>query len=193
MNIFPFKTYTLPTAEPLAQVKQRLANHIEKPKLVRWHFSRDHAPYQGTMTDLGFEIHRIIHYRNSFLPNIQGQFSSLPTGTAVHITMQLHPLILVFMCAWLGIWYMAMIPIALFGNTAPLMGIGFLGLPIVVFGIFLGVFHYEAERSHQDLTQILRGQDLAQQPQHMSPLERKLLWGHAAMTIAIFLHLLIAS
>lgn len=69
MNIFPSKTFTLQTTAPLAEVKQRLAKQTEEPKLVRWHFSYNHAHYQGTISDTGFEIRRIIHYRNSFLPN----------------------------------------------------------------------------------------------------------------------------
>ncbi|MEM9162216.1 MAG: hypothetical protein AAGC54_04010 [Cyanobacteria bacterium P01_F01_bin.4] len=193
MKIFPYKTFTLQTSAPLPTVKQRLAGHIETPKLVRWQFSRDHAPYQGTMSDHGFEIRRIIHYRNSFLPNIQGRFESTSTGTNVHITMQLHPLVLAFMCAWGGIWYMGALPVALFGGIPIIMGLAVLVLPLVVLGLFLGAFQYEAERSHRDLTQIVTGSVLLRQPGRITPLVRSLLMGGVAMAIAILLHQLSAS
>lgn len=193
MNILPSRTFTLKTTAPLVQVKQRLAKHIEEPKLVRWQFSYAHAPYQGTISDTGFEIRRIIHYRNSFLPNIQGRFELLPVGTAVHITMQLHPLILAFMAVWLGIWYTATVPMTLFGGLSPLMGIGMLGMPLVVCGIFLAAFHYEADRSQRELTQIVTGQGLSQQQQQMPPLMKNLLWGYVAIAIAVFLHYVLTS
>ncbi|MEO1401051.1 MAG: hypothetical protein AAFV72_07295 [Cyanobacteria bacterium J06635_1] len=193
MKIFPYKAFTLKTPDSLAMVKQRLAGHIEAPKLVRWQFSRDHAPYQGTISDDGFEIRRIIHYRNSFLPNIHGRFESTPTGTEVHITMQLHPLVLAFMCAWGGIWYMGALPIALFGGIPILMGLAILAMPLAMLSLFLGTFQYEAERSHRDLTRIVTGSVLLRQPGRMTPLVRSLLMGGVAMMIAILLHQLSAS
>ncbi|MEO0458197.1 MAG: hypothetical protein AAF152_16675 [Cyanobacteria bacterium P01_A01_bin.114] len=192
MKIFPYRRFTLQTSAPLPRVKQRLAGHIEAPKLVRWTFSRDHAPYQGTLTDTGFEIRRIIHYRNSFLPNIQGRFETVPKGTAVHITMQLHPLVLAFMCAWGGIWYMATLPMAIFGGLPLATGLLPLGMPLVMFSIFLGVFHYEAERSHQDLTNIITGEVLLRQ-RRRTPLLRSLQVGVSALVAAVFLHQLSAS
>lgn len=106
--------------------------------------------------------------------------------------MQLHPLILVFMCAWLGIWYTTAVPMTLFGSISPLAGLVMLGAPMLAVGIFLSVFHYEADRSHRELTQIVTGNELPQQ-QRMSPLIRNLLWGYTVMVIAIFLHQLLAS
>ncbi|MEM8806091.1 MAG: WD40 repeat domain-containing protein [Cyanobacteria bacterium P01_G01_bin.38] len=193
MKLFPYKTFTLQTSAPLPTVKQRLAGHIEAPKLLRWQFSRDHAPYQGTIFDNGFEIRRIIHYRNSFLPHIQGRFESKPAGTDVHITMQLHPLVLAFMCAWGGLWYMGALPIAFFGGISIITGLAVLALPLAMLSLFLGAFHYEAERSHRDLTQLLTGRVLLRQPGRLSPLVRSVLWGGMAMAIAILLHQLSAS
>ncbi|MEM7796135.1 MAG: hypothetical protein AAF579_16980 [Cyanobacteria bacterium P01_C01_bin.118] len=193
MNILPSRIFTLKTTAPLVQVKQQLAKHIDEPKLVRWNVSYNHAPYQGTISDVGFEIRRIIHYRNSFLPNIQGRFELLPVGTAVHIRMQLHPLILAFMAVWLGIWYSATVPMTFLGEISPLMKIGMLGIPLVACGVFLGAFHYEAERSQRDLTQIVTGQGLSQQPQRMPPVMRNLLWGYVAIAVAVFLHYVLTS
>ena len=118
MNILPTKTFTLKTTAPLVQVKQQLAKYVEELKLVRWNFSYNHAPYQGSISDKGFVIRRIIHYRNSFLSNIQGRFELLPVGTAVHITMQLHPFKLAFMTVWLGIWYSAVVPMTLLRKSS---------------------------------------------------------------------------
>lgn len=186
MNILPYKTFTLQTAAPLAQVQQQLANHIEAPKLVRWAYARNHAPYQGTMSDHGFEIRRIIHHRNSFLPNVQGRFEAYPTGTTCHVTMQLHPLILAFSSVWLSVWYMVALPITLFGGIPPLTGLAFLGMPIGVFAIFLSVFHSEAAYTQRELTKIITGREGPQKKRKYNPAQvRYWLLGGAAVAIAI--------
>jgi WD40 repeat protein len=156
MKLLPYDTFTLETREPLPLVRERLAAEIERPKL-RWGFSRNHAPYEGKLSDNGFEIHRIIHYRNSFLPIIRGRFEPLPEGTKVRITMGLHPLVMGFLAFWFLSWYSAILPMALFGLMPPNMAVLFVGLPLCVLMAFGCAFWYEADRSRRELTQMILG------------------------------------
>jgi WD40 repeat protein len=156
VKLLPVETFTLSTADPLAIVLEKLSGHIEPTKPFRW-FSRDHAPYQGTIDDAGFKITRIIHHRNSFLPVIRGQFESSSTGTIVRVNMRLHPFVMAFLAFWYATWYSISIPISLTMDLDPLMVWSFLGFPLIILFVFWGAFWYEAHRSRRELTAIVMG------------------------------------
>ncbi|MEL6322260.1 MAG: hypothetical protein AAFQ57_16690 [Cyanobacteria bacterium J06626_14] len=163
MKLLPRDRFSIQTYQPLPEVIATLEPHIEAPRM-RWGFSQNHPPYMGKLSDSGFEIRRIIHYRNSFLPRIKGRFETTPQGTVVHVTMGLHPIVLAFMLTWCSIWYTAAVPVALSealtGDVPPEMALLFLGTPLAMLIIFGATFWYEAKRSRCELTQIIRGQSL---------------------------------
>jgi len=115
MQLLPYATFTIQTQEPLSAVIEKLDAQIEAPRAFRWDFSRNHAPYEGTISSSGFEIRRIIHYRNSFLPNIRGRFESSAEGRLIRVTMKLHPFVIAFLLFWYSVWYSISIPFFLFG------------------------------------------------------------------------------
>ena len=167
MQLLPNNTFSLHTQEPLSTVIEKLAAQIEAPKTFRWSFSRHHVPYEGTINNSGFEIHRIIRYRNSFLPTIRGRFESLSGGTMIHITLKLHPFVTAFLVFWYLVWYSATIPIFLFGalsgDVELFTAFQFLGMPILLLVIFGCAFWYEADRSRRELAQIILGEGFEQQ------------------------------
>ncbi|MBD2580340.1 hypothetical protein [Oscillatoria sp. FACHB-1406] len=156
MKLLPYETLVLETRDPLPIVRDRLATRIEAPR-SGWNLSSNRAPYEGTISDDGFKITRVIHYRNSFLPVIRGTLESLPPGTVVRITMKLHPFVLGFVGFWCLAWYSAVIPLSIAG----VMPTGMIGLfllwPTLALVAFWGSFWYEANRSSRDLTDIIMG------------------------------------
>ena len=192
MKLLPRDRFSIQTRQPLPVILATLEPHIEAPRM-RWGFSRKHSSYTGTLSDSGFEIRRIIHYRNSFLPQIRGRFESESQGTTVHITMGLHPLVLVFLGVWGSIWYSLTLPIALSGALTGDMQpeiLLFLGAPLAVLLIFLGGFWSEAQRSRRELTQIIQGDLLpAATPNHAGWRTLKWLIGViVAANLAILMH-----
>jgi WD40 repeat protein len=167
MQLLPYNTFSIHTREPLEDVIEKLDAHIEAPKAFRWSFSRNHAPYAGTISSSGFECHRIIHYRNSFLPNIRGRFEPSSEGTVIRVTLKLHPFVTAFLVFWYLVWYSATIPIFLFGalsgDVDVFTALQFLGMPIVLLFVFWCAFWYEANRSRRELAQIILGEPLGQQ------------------------------
>ncbi|MFE1748574.1 WD40 repeat domain-containing protein [Coleofasciculus sp. H7-2] len=157
MKLLPYNTFTLQTQDPLPIVLEKLAAHIEPSKL-RWHISRHHAPYEGTLSETGFEIHRIIHYRNSFVPIIRGRFELSPSGTIIRITMKLHPFVIAFLVFWYVTWYSFSLPMCLAGAMPADFALMFLGMPITILFAFWCAFWYEANRSRRDLVQIILGE-----------------------------------
>src|ERR671916_3058888 len=105
MQLLPYATFSIQTQEPLSAVIEKLDAQIEAPRAFRWDFSRNDAPYEGTISSSGFEIHRIIHYRNSFLPNIRGRFESSAEGRLIRVTVKLHPFVIAFLLFWYSVWY----------------------------------------------------------------------------------------
>lgn len=65
-------------------------------------FRRGAAAFEGEVSDAGVDIRRMIGYQNSFLPNIQGSFERTPYGSRLRGTMQMHPLVTIFMCIWIA-------------------------------------------------------------------------------------------
>jgi hypothetical protein len=162
MKLLPYHRFSVQTHHPLTAVIDALEQYIEAPRL-RSPFSRDHAPYTGTLSAKGFQIRRIIRYRNSFLPQIHGQFESIPQGTVVHVRMSLHPFVIAFSLVWFIIYYTVITSIVLstplLDSLTYLVPLLFLA-PLPIFGIVGWVFGVEAKRSETDLTQIIQGHDL---------------------------------
>ena len=160
MRLLPYETFTIHTRESLADIVDRLRPHIEKPRIFsRWNAPRDRILYGGKLSETGFEVRRVIHYRNSFLPNIRGRFESSSTGTDIRITMGLHPFIIVFLLFWFSGWYSVSIPIFFFGGVGWQAGL-FLGIPLLILAMFWAAFWYEVNRSRRELTAIILGQSL---------------------------------
>ncbi|QIZ72295.1 hypothetical protein [Oxynema aestuarii] len=100
--MFPHEHFTIVTALDPDAVRQRLSTVVEPPKTFRWQWGNPDKPYQGEIGDRSFKISRIIHYRNSFLPVIDGRIEPNGTGSKISINMKLHPFVLVFMLVWLS-------------------------------------------------------------------------------------------
>lgn len=158
-NLLPYHHVTIATAQPLADVLEVLENHIE-PYRLEILVSRHQTPYAGKLSESGFEIRRVVGYRNSFLPKIIGRFEPQPDGTRIHLKMHLHPLVSVFLGIWFVIWYAIAIPLNLSEAFVgmPIYGrVVFLTAPLLVLLVAWWVFWAEVRRSQQDLMQIIQG------------------------------------
>ena len=100
MAFVPYEHFTIDTRLPFNEAVDRIARLVEPRQFFRWPFSRQHKEFEGTVTAQDFRISRIIHYRNSFLPIIKGQFARTPLGTRLSVKMTLHPLVIAFMIIW---------------------------------------------------------------------------------------------
>ena len=67
----------------------------------RWSDERTET-FEGTVSEESFQINRIIRYRNSFLPVIQGRISPHARGVQIAVTMRLHVAVLIFSIVWLS-------------------------------------------------------------------------------------------
>lgn len=161
MNFLPYDRVTYKTYLRPEEVQQRLENSIE-PTKIRWFSFRKeaHKPYQGTLTWPTFNIHRVIFYRNSFLPMIRGEVQEEMGQTVVTVTMHPHVLVLGFMVIWLflPLNFCAAGLLAMASNPAEGGGELFaMAIPFMLFGLALLLLPYkwEARQSKKFFQELL--------------------------------------
>ena len=94
MNILPFKL-VIHTDKSITEIKEILTNHIDEKRILN--VLRSNKKFQGEMFDDGFKISRIISYRNSFHPTINGSFQKNANGTDIFIKFELSDFVIAFM------------------------------------------------------------------------------------------------
>ena len=167
MLFAPFERLTIETPLTPEEVHQRLAEVIEPKRMFRF-FSGNHKPYQGKLNDDRFEVTRIIHYRNSFLPVIKGEIRPGLGGSVVDITMHPHIFVIVFMIIWFGIagsLFFGLLCTALVSiwhstgeRTADLVGVIFpAGFFVFGYVMVMGGFKFESVKSKAFFRELFRG------------------------------------
>src|SRR4051812_22168859 len=57
----------------------------------------DVGQFEGVVTSNGFKINRVLSYRNTFVPLLNGKFEAVEGGTRVVMMINLHPFALIWM------------------------------------------------------------------------------------------------
>jgi hypothetical protein len=100
--LLPYQKLVIEVPCSREELTRRLAKEVTGRKR-NWGRPEERAElFEGVVSDEGFEITRIIDYRNSFLPVIQGRFYPHVNGVRVEITMRLHVAVLIFSVFWLS-------------------------------------------------------------------------------------------
>ena len=135
--LLPFDNFSLFTDLAMPEVQDRLAGIIEPQKSYQFTFTyqeRD-KPYEGELTDTYFEMSRIISYRNSFLPTIQGEITAHPDKTEIRIRMRPNLVVLILMVSVFGPVGLVLL-FAVLGNLQQIFSHGFshgMGIAFFVF------------------------------------------------------------
>ncbi|MGI4874440.1 MAG: hypothetical protein ACRYFX_25065 [Janthinobacterium lividum] len=153
----------LPPAEVLRRMQASIARPV-KPKWIEFSTQLPAEPFKGTVSANGFELQRIIDYRNSMVPRITGQVVPAPSGgSLVYLSHQLHPFTLVFACIWLFV--VGSISLAVVQNWFSSREIGLadlIPLGMLVFGVCLFTipFWLEVRQSRPQLLKLLELQEV---------------------------------
>jgi hypothetical protein len=99
--MFP-ERFTINSSLNSELIRRKLLEVVEPPQRNIWSFRKTNKPYEGEISEYTFKIRRIINYRNSFLPVIQGRISSEGMGSKIEIEMRLHTFVFMFILFWLG-------------------------------------------------------------------------------------------
>lgn len=173
MNIrkyLPFENYVLTTRLSAQEVTKRLTDNIDTRKGIHLSSlpSNLRKPYKGQIAGSTFKMSRIIHYKNSFLPQIKGQISTFLNDTQISIKMRPVTFVLIFMSLWLGIVALVCLSILLLAlfKLSQILHNGFSPSFLIPFGmlIFGAVvptysFKSESKKAKEFLEQLLEGQE----------------------------------
>lgn len=111
MMLLPYEKFQIETSLSSIDARKRLESIVvPTPSLSKffWNtfdnmFKKSGADqFTGTVNDQGFQLRRVIHYRNSFLPVVKGKFEQGTVATKVDVKMTLHPAVMVFIFIWFG-------------------------------------------------------------------------------------------
>jgi hypothetical protein len=89
MNIYPKDSFEIDSSLTGGEIFALLDATVEPPKWFRWK-ATNNEKYHGEVSLAGFKIWRIIRYRNSFLPIIEGKITPTISGSRIAVTMRLH-------------------------------------------------------------------------------------------------------
>jgi hypothetical protein len=90
-KFLPVENYTLTTALDVEEVRKRILENTGAKRTLKTLFrgNATNKPYEGYITGNTFKINRIISYKNSFLPIINGHIYSLSGKTYIKIEMKI--------------------------------------------------------------------------------------------------------
>lgn len=156
MKFLPLENITYKTSLKEEEAVKRLLDSIEPEKTFRFEvFSRGSSKsYEGQVNGQTFDIRRIIGYRNSFLPRINGVIEKDFDGLTIKVKMRLHIFVVVFLCVWCGFVGLGCFAslMQVFSNSEfnPMTLIPF-GMLIFVYALTMGGFKFESNKSKKDL------------------------------------------
>ncbi len=164
-KILPYENFTFTTKLPLNIVMERLTKNVSPKSTNVFSFNRDMSKtYTGKILANSFEISRVINYKNSFLPNINGTLNTFLGKTEIAIKMKPFTMVIVFMSIWLGFVGLACMGVIGYYllNTKSILSFNFFTLvPFImfIFGCLLVSipFRLEANKSKAFLLQLLEG------------------------------------
>ncbi len=106
MKYFPSENYLLSTKLSVDEIRTKISEQIVPKKLFMLSLfgERTTKPYEGTLTQEGFRINRILQGRNSWRPTITGKITKDTIGTKIQINMRMITIIEVVMFVFLGMF-----------------------------------------------------------------------------------------
>src|SRR5438132_1660918 len=90
MVLLPYERVSVRSAVPLAELQRKLADSVE-PRKWRWPWQTKHRAFEGRVEGTRFKINCVIHYRNSFLPVIEGELRENSDGVTLHASVGVPP------------------------------------------------------------------------------------------------------
>ncbi|MEJ2104945.1 MAG: hypothetical protein P8X47_10265 [Ignavibacteriaceae bacterium] len=164
MKYLPFEKITYKTRLDSCEIQERLSKIIEPKKTFRMtgiFGSSNHKPYEGSINGSSFNINRIIGYRNSFLPRINGIIEKDFNGAKINVKMRLHVLVVVFMFIWFGgVGIGCLVILSTLFNSESFDPMTLIPFGMLIFGYALvtGGFKYESIKSKKYLAQLFEAE-----------------------------------
>lgn len=159
--LIPFTRLEFKTYLDAEDVRQRLAAEVESRSIFRQSiWRRDHRFFAGRVEENGrFQINRVIHYRNSFLPYIYGEIVNDLGATRIKLRLHPHPVVMILMPIFLGVFFFTFVGAGLLsGDLAQNLWVAWpiLGFFLLFYTIIVGFFNFEVNKARRHLEEIFQ-------------------------------------
>jgi hypothetical protein len=155
----PFRKFEFSTRMSTEHATRVLEAIVEPPRKWGWPSSAKRGYFEGRVAGGRFKIHRIVYYRNSFIPIIEGRFRRDGLATIVTLNMRLVWPVVPF---WFGIiiflaWNSVAADSPLAGPFAARMLL--LAMTLFIYLVATVPFAIEARIAMKRFLELLRPQD----------------------------------
>ncbi|MGD9982463.1 MAG: hypothetical protein AB7H66_03585 [Hyphomonadaceae bacterium] len=150
MNLLPYHRFEITSPMKRAEALAAIASRIEERKWLRWRWPsvENDERFDGAVTETSFSVTRIMGYRNSFAPVIEGEVHESGRFSRIVITMKRHIVVLLFLVVFAGMMLAGLVAL-----ERPLPGVLML---LLLYAIVLGAFWFEANKLEQTLRKIFQ-------------------------------------
>jgi hypothetical protein len=156
----PFRKFEFSTRMSSEHAARLLDAIVEPPRKWGWPTSAKRGYFEGRVAGNRFKIHRIVYYRNSFIPIIQGKFRRQGLRTIVTLNMRLlWPIVVI----WSGIiLFLAWSSLAVDSHLAGPFGARMLllGMTLFIYLVATIPFTVEVRIAMKRLLEILQTPDI---------------------------------
>ena len=102
LPVIPYKHIRISTTLTVEEAVRLVSSAISPRRTLDNWSTPNGKDFEGSVTEQGFQIQKIIHHRNSFLPILYGKFIPTEKGTKVEVHLTLDVLMIIFVCFWLA-------------------------------------------------------------------------------------------
>ncbi|ESU20962.1 hypothetical protein FCR2A7T_07340 [Flavobacterium cauense R2A-7] len=161
MKILPIEKLTLVSNLSKSEVLEELSSNTRPTQSLSFGSPKvENAKlFHGTIYEDSFNIKRVIDYRNSFLPEVNGKVIEKTNGTEIEIELKPVSLVMAFMIIWLGGVSFAFITAligAITGESPLQISLIPLGMLLIGFGMLKFGFSTETEKTKNNIIKILK-------------------------------------
>ena len=163
MKFLPFESIIYKTSLKEDEIISRLSEIVETEKFLGFGLFRAESTksYEGYISGHYFKIHKIIMYRNSFLPQIKGIIERTEDGILIKVKMRMYLFVIIFVSLWcslVGTICVGVLRELLFNFEFSAVSI----VPLIMFsfayGLTMGGFKYESIKSKRELQKIFEAE-----------------------------------
>jgi hypothetical protein len=152
VKLAPFHRFDIISPLKRAEALAAVASRLEQRKWFRWRWpsAANDERFDGVVTESGFSVTRIMGYRNSFAPLVEGQVHESGRFSRIAVTMRPSVIVLVLLGVFAVIFSTVFISM---DREMVLAGVFMLALLYVM---VLAGFWFEANKLEQTLRKIFQ-------------------------------------
>lgn len=151
MSPLPFHRFEITSMLKRQDALHALGARLEPVRMfrARWPNRANDKRFEGTLTDAGFEVRRVLGYNNPFAPRLTGIVNGAGVGSVVQVTMKSSIMVVGFATIWLAL---GLVGIGFGGGE---IWMGALLVAMLYVGLMIG-FWMEAARQERVLREIFK-------------------------------------